>query len=201
MKILHDIASRFELYVIGPIWGYLHKYYLSGLFWASPYVWISLFWAANWIIGTILALLSPPPLPGQVDERWRPRKSLQSVVKLLIWLCAFMVATGLQRSGIPGGWLPAGIITAAGVLTEGAYLLRNLGRIAKKFGNARQGEILGYVADTTEEFMDSRIHKKTTITLTETTVIEPSPEPKREIEVEVEKAEKANNKEANPNAQ
>jgi len=161
-----DATRHVEIYWLGPAWGYLHEYYLSGLLWASPYVWISLFWASNWVIGTILAV---------ADREWEGRKSLQSIVKLMIWLCAFMVATGLIRSGITGGWIPAGIITFAGMATEGSYLLRNLGRVAKRLGNTHQGEILGYVADTTEEFMDSRIHKKTVVTVVETTTTEPNP--------------------------
>lgn len=176
-QTLDDVAHRAELYILGPIWGYAQRYYLGQYLWASPFVVVTLFWAFNWIVGTAFALSNrTPPLPGELDLRFQPRKSLKSVLKLTVWSLALGASALLKYSHITGAWVPAGVIELGVIMTELIYVLRNLGRIAKAFGNMEQSTVLGLVANTTEEFMDSRIHKKTSVTVTETIITEPKEE-------------------------
>lgn len=181
-QTLDDVAHRAELYIFGPAWGYAQRYYLGQYLWASPFVVVTLFWGFNWIVGTGFALAHrTPPLPGQPDLRFQPRKSLKSVFKLTIWSIALGAAALLKYSHITGAWVPAGVIELGVLMTELIYLLRNLGRIAKAFGNMEQSTVLGLVADSTEEFMDSRIKKHTEVTMTET-ITTTTAEKKEEVE-------------------
>lgn len=174
------VMHRAEVYLFGPIWGYAQRYYLGQYLWASPFVVVTIFWGANWIIGSAFALAQKAPLPNEPDLRWNPRKSLKSVMKLMVWMGALGGAALLKASHVTGGWVPAGVIELAVIITELAYLLRNLGRIARALGNNEQGAVLGLVADSTEEFMDSRINKKTTV-VTETVTVETKEEKKEGI--------------------
>jgi len=157
--------SRFEIYILGPIWGWLHDRYLSGELMASPMVWVTIFWSLNWLIGSGLALTKPAPLPGQEDERWQPRKSFRSIGKLLVWLVALLMAWGLKKSGITGGFIPAGVLEVGVMVTEFAYLVRNLGRLATYLGNPRQGKILAFAADTMDELAGARTRTHTEVTV------------------------------------
>ena len=161
-RVLGDALGNLFVWVLGPIWGLVCDWYLSGELWAMPMVWVTIFWALNWIIGSGLALTKSAPLPGQPDERWQPRKSVRSIGKLCVWLIALGMAWGLRKSGITGGWLPAGTLDVAVLLTEFIYLLRNLGRLARYLGNDSQGNILAMVADTADEYL----HTRTTTTAT-----------------------------------
>ncbi len=167
-QVIDDVTHRFEIYIIGSLWGYAQRYYVGDLVWASPFAIVTIFWSCNWIIGSAFAAAQKEPLPGQPDLRWDPKKSLKSLLKLLIWVVALGVSLLLQYSHVTGGWIPAGVIQLVVIVTEGAYLLRNLGRIAKAIGNTDQGNLLSAVADSTEGFVDHQIHKKTTVTITET---------------------------------
>ena len=163
-QALQDATNHMESWIVGPIWGYLHHFYLSGQFWASTYVWVTLFWSLNWVLGTGLAV---------AGREWAIRDSLRSLIKLLVWICALGIASGLRHSGVTGGWLPAGVIDTMAVFTEAAYLMRNLGRVTTKFGNQNQGEILTYAADRTDEFAGHKTQTRTTVTVTETQVTSP----------------------------
>lgn len=173
-ETIDAVMHRAEVYIFGPIWGYAQRYYLGQYLWASPFVVVTIFWCANWIIGSAFALSQKAPLPGEPDLRWNPRKSLKSVMKLMVWVGALLVAALLKASHITGGFVPAGVIELVVIITEGAYLLRNLGRIARVLGNVEQGAVLGLVADSTEEFMGNHINKKTTVVVTETLTTTPA---------------------------
>lgn len=162
-QVIDDVTHRFEIYIIGPLWGYAQRYYVGDLVWASPFAIVTIFWSCNWIIGSAFAAAQKEPLPGQPDLIWDPKESLKSLLKLLIWMGALGVSLLLQFSHITGGWIPAGVIQIVVIVTEAAYLLRNLGRIAKAIGNTDQGNLLSAVADSTEGFVDHQIHKKTTV--------------------------------------
>ena len=168
-EVVDGVLHRAETYVIGPIWGYAQRYYLGEFVWAGPAVIVSLFWLFNWIIGSALALAQKPPLPGEPDLRFQPEKSVKSIMKLIVWMGALAVALLLKVSHVAGAWIPAGIIELVVVVTEGIYLLRNLGRIAKALGNNEQSEVLTGVAQSAEAFVDNQVHKKTTTVVTTAT--------------------------------
>lgn len=163
-KALGDAGKHFEALVLGPIWGYIHAFHLSDNFWASPYVWVSVFWVLNWVLGTILAIR---------DREWTPRDSFRSVIKLIVWLTALGLASGLKKSGVTGGFIPAGVLEFGVVITEFVYALRNLGRFSAMFGNQNQAEVLTFVADKADEFAGHRTNTRTTVTVTETQVTQP----------------------------
>lgn len=174
---IHAATGRFEIYILGPLWGWIHEQYLSGQLMASPIVWVTVFWTMNWLIGSFLALMKTMnPKPGEEAERWQPRKSLRSIGKLTVWLGALGMAWGLKKSGITGGWIPAGTLDVAVILTEFAYLVRNLGRLAKWMGNDQQGNILTLAADTVDEFAGARTRTHTEVTVTTDKVITVSEE-------------------------
>ena len=164
-SLVTDAIKHVEAFVIGPIWGYLHTFYLSGQLWASLYIWVTIFWLVNWLIGTALAL---------VDRVWTPKASAQSLVKLLVYMFALLLASGLKKTHVSGGWFPAGILEAMVAFTTFSYALRSLGRLSKRLGNSRQGEMLSLAADKTDEFMNQRINTRTVVTVTETTTTQPS---------------------------
>lgn len=168
-KALTDMGRHFEALVLGPIWGYVHSFYLSDHFWASPYVWVSIFWLLNWMLGTVLAIHA---------REWTPRDSFRSVVKLMVWLLALGLASGLKKSGVSGGFVPAGVLEFGVVVTEFVYAVRNLGRFSALFGNQSQAEVLTYVADRADEFAGHKTSTRTTVTVTETQVTERKEDPK-----------------------
>lgn len=160
--MFNRVTSTFEIYVFGPIWGYAQQHYLAEAFWASPYVLVSLIWAANWILGTLLAVFSQ-------EEKWTPRKSFNSVIVLIVWIFSLLAATALIRSNVPGGFIPAGLIQSVVMFTQVAWFLRNLGRLAKLAGNDRQAALLTYAADRTDDLTGQRVTHQTTMIMSETT--------------------------------
>lgn len=162
------------VWLFGSVWGAVQNYWASGAWWSSAYFWVTVFWFITWLMGTgrsiYFTVRGDPP-----EERFQPAKSTRSVVRLIIWLLALGVATGLQASKVPAGWLPAGVINSVVLFTQGAYMLRGLGRLATLSGNEDQGRVLSLVADKTDEYMGQQVRTHTTVTVTETKVIEPAP--------------------------
>jgi hypothetical protein len=133
-----------------------------------------LFWTGTYVIGSILAWIS-------TEEKWEPKKSFQSVMRLLIGLLCLGAAAGLRSTNVTGAWLPSGILDTAMVFTEFAYFTKNLGRLSRLTGNKTQSDLLEFVSHAADEYLHTNV--VTTHTTTTNTVTEPNEEPVVKTEV------------------
>lgn len=105
--------------IVSPAWGWMRLHW-SGFWWSSPVVWISIFWAADWLLGSYRALTA---------GTFRPRRAAASVGKLMAWLAVLMVAWGLRDSTMLGGGLAASCLEAGVLLAEASSVLYHLGEL------------------------------------------------------------------------
>lgn len=85
-----------------------------------PVVWVSIFWAMDWVLGSGLAISR---------RQWSPRKAFFSIVKCLVYLAALAVAFGLRESHMLGAWAISGVIEAGILCAEGSSVMRNGARL------------------------------------------------------------------------
>lgn len=112
-----------------PFWEWCRVHW-AGFWWSSPFVWICLFWAADWCLGSARALHDGWSHPEQPERGWRAARAARSVLKLGVWLAVLGVAWGIRDSGIPYGTVPAGCLEAGVILTEAGSVVAHLAELS-----------------------------------------------------------------------
>lgn len=134
--------------VVAPAWQWLQVHW-GGFWWSSPVVWICLFWAADWVLGSARALHDGWTHPDDPTRGWRARRAAGSVGKLMAWLAVLGVAWGMRDSHMLGGVMAAACLEAGVLLAEVSSVLYHLGEItgspvlrfyATKFRHRAAGE-------------------------------------------------------------
>lgn len=110
---------------LAPGWQWVVVHW-SGFWWSSPLVWISIFWAADWVLGTARACYSGWAHPEDPTMGWRPARSARSVLKLLWYVGALMLAWGLRDSAGMGGVVAAACIETGILLTEAGSVIQHM---------------------------------------------------------------------------
>jgi len=115
--------------IIVPAWECLQANFAG--FWASsPFVWICVFWAMDWVFGGVRAGLDGWRNPQDPSRGWSARRAARSLLKLLLWLTVLLIAYGIRKSGIPYGGVPAGCLEAGVILTEAGSVLGHLAELS-----------------------------------------------------------------------
>lgn len=115
--------------LLAPVWQWVQVHW-SAFWWSSPLVWICLFWAADWVLGSSRALYAGWAHPDDPARGWRPARAARSVLKLLTWVCVLMVAWGLRDSAGVGGAMAAACIEAGVLLTEAGSVCGHLAEVS-----------------------------------------------------------------------
>ena len=114
--------------LLAPSWEWVQVHW-GGFWWSSPLIWICLFWAADWVLGSARALHDGYTHPADPTRGWRARRAAQSVGKLAIWVAVLMVAWGLRDSAGTGGKVAASLFELGVLLTEAGSVIGHLGEI------------------------------------------------------------------------
>lgn len=123
------------------VWSQLNQHF-NGFALSNPVFWVSIFWAMDWVLGSINAFRS---------RQWSPRRSFYGVIKWFIWMCVLSVAWGVRSSNFLGCSFIAACIEVAILLTEGTSVLRNCAELSD---NKRAKRLLNRFADATEKKLE-----------------------------------------------
>lgn len=133
MSHLRDWVEQARLWlvaaVLSPAWQWVVIHW-GGFWWSSSLVWISLFWAADWALGTARAIHSGWVHPDDPTRGWSPRRSAKSVLKLVWYILALMLAWGLRDSAGIGGQMAAACIETGVLLTEAGSVMGHMADIS-----------------------------------------------------------------------
>lgn len=136
--------------VLASAWACLSSQF-DGYLSSPVVVWVSIFWALDWTLGSLLAWR---------EHRYDPRRGLYSVVKWLIWMATITVCWGLRKDAlIYDDWIPP-IVEVTILLTEAASVMRNGAALMASISGRKEAGVLSRFGRAFERVVDQDLARR-----------------------------------------